>query len=121
MLGISNQPVHLQQLAHHGCKRGNSHTDKPSHDNSGSNNGGRSNGTANAIQTNQSKGILVPIDANKGIGVNNPTQVYSFPRKGQNRELCLKFTTRNCSCTYGSKCNKFHRTKKQILNFEPAN
>jgi hypothetical protein len=46
--------------------------------------------------------------------------VPSFPLKGQDRELCLKFTTSGCSCTYGNKCNKFHLTEKLFLNFKLA-
>jgi hypothetical protein len=34
------------------------------------------------------------------------------PLKGQNREVCLEFATRSCTCTCGSKCNTF-------LNFKP--
>jgi hypothetical protein len=67
----------------------------------------------NANLTNLSRGILVGIDAdNRGIGENNLSQVPSFPLKGQNRELCLKFTTRGCSCSYATKCNTFHLTEK---------
>jgi hypothetical protein len=43
-LGISDRPVHLQQSAHRGRERGNTHTDKLPHNNSGSNNRGGSTG-----------------------------------------------------------------------------
>jgi hypothetical protein len=111
------RPAPSQQPARHGRERGNSHSDRPPHDNTSSNNRGGSN--SNATPINQSKGILVRIDANKGIGVDNLTPVPSFSLKGQNRELCLK-VTRGCLCTYGNKCNKFHLTEKQFLSFEPA-
>jgi hypothetical protein len=117
-LGITDQPAQQQQPARRGRERSNNHSDRSPADNSSSNNRGGSNSNAN--QTNQSRGILVRIDANKGIGVNNTTVVPSFPLKGQDRELCLKFTTRGCSCTYGNKCNKFHLTEKLFLNFELA-
>jgi hypothetical protein len=72
------------------------------------------------LVSDESKGILARIDANKGIGVDNLTPAPSSPLNGQNRELCLMFTTCGCSCTYGNKCNEFHLTEKQFLNFDPA-
>jgi hypothetical protein len=118
-LGIAEQPAHLHQQVRRGHERGNSHSDRPPHDNGGSNNRGEAIAT-HPSRTNPKVAILTRIGANKGIGVDNLTLVPSFPLKGQNRELCLKFTTRGCICTYGNKCNKFHLTEKQFLNFEPA-
>jgi hypothetical protein len=116
--GIAEQPAHSHQQARRGPERGNGHSDIPPHNNGGSNNRGESN--SNASPANQSKGILARINTYKGIGVDNLTLVPSFPLKGRNRELCLKFTTRRCICTYGNKGTKFHLTEKQFLNFEPA-
>jgi hypothetical protein len=76
-----------------------------------------SHNSANANKTNQSKGVFVWANPNKGIGINNTTEIPSFGYNGGYRKVCIKFATRRCNCIFGSHCNKFHLSERIFLNF----
>jgi hypothetical protein len=60
----------------------------------------------------QGIGIFIQVDVNLPLGLGN-TKIPRFAFKGKDRELCIRFCTKNGKgCPFGNNCNKFHLTVK---------
>jgi hypothetical protein len=99
MLGIIDHPAQ-QSNSCRSREKGHPHQERTPHDNRRSNNSG--DGSSCTIKSNQTRGVFVCDNINKGMGINSLTKVPSFLLKGQNGEVCLKFASHGC-CTYDGK------------------
>jgi hypothetical protein len=74
----------------------------------GSGYGGNTNGNAIA----SGKGVFIKTDPHKPFIFDERCIIPTFRQQGQDRDLCLRFATRNSGgCLWGARCNKFHLTE----------
>jgi hypothetical protein len=60
----------------------------------------------------QGIGIFIQVDTNQPLGLGN-IKIPRFNHKGKERELCIRFCTKNGKgCPFGKDCNKYHLTTK---------
>jgi hypothetical protein len=82
--------------------------------NGNGNGAGNANGKASTTPgSGPTRGIFVLKDPTKRIGVGSSVKVPTFPWRGADRELCVRFTTRlSGGCPFGKKCALFHMTEQ---------
>jgi hypothetical protein len=78
-----------------------------------SNQNGTANGGGNNTTAPSGKGVFVKTDPTKPFIFDQSCPVPTFRQQGQERDICLRFTTRNSGgCLWGARCNKYHLTEQ---------
>jgi hypothetical protein len=98
---------------------GNGNPNGNGHPNGGNPNGKKPNGRDRQPDPKRqprgggTKGIFTKPVNDKGYGLDDNTPIPKFTFRGEERELCIRFATRDSQgCPFGGKCSKFHLTEK---------